>query len=225
MATVAARAAQAADPGTPADVLAVLAADRAVKVRAAVAGNPAISTQLLRVLADDVRWEVRFAAAENRGQHAAEVALGATHVDTREIAAQRRDLGSAEIETILRDPARQVRQRLAEATVDPNVLGRLARDDHPSVRASAVLNDHLSIADTEMLAGDRIAQVRAAAVSSRRLQPDTLTNLAADRSAVVRWNVLIHHPERLDLVALIAEDDDELNAQQARLQLEDPRSD
>ncbi|MER7560246.1 hypothetical protein ABTZ46_25115 [Nocardioides sp. NPDC126508] len=162
-------------------------------------------------------------AAKNRGRHAVTVALGATHVDTREIAAQRRDLGPADIETILRDPARQVRERLAETTADPEVLARLARDGHPGVRASAVLNDHLSSADTEMLAEDRIARVRAAAASSRRLRPDTLTKLAADRSADVRWNVLIGNPERRDLAALIAEDDDETNAQHARWQLEDPR--
>ncbi|MFJ9392585.1 hypothetical protein ACIRON_27450 [Nocardioides sp. NPDC101246] len=224
MATVAARAAEAADPGTPADVLAALAADRAVKVRIALARNPAVSTEILRALVDDSRWEVRFTAAENRSQDAVRVALAATHVDTREIAAQRCDLAPAEIETILRDPARQVRQQLADATDDPEILSRLARDEHPYVRASAVLNDHMSTADTEMLAEDRIARVRGAAAASRRLRPATLTKLASDRSVDVRWNVLAHNPERLDLAALIAEDDDETNSGQARSQLEDPRT-
>ena len=47
--------------------------------------------------------------------------------------------------------------------------------------------------------------------------------MAGDRSAQVRWSVLVHNPERLDLAAIIAQDTDEMNSEQARAQLDNPR--
>lgn len=200
-----------------------LAADRSPMVRAAVAQNPAALPDLLHVLVEDRHFRVRFAVTANPSRYAIGIALASPVRDVREMVAQRGDLSSADIEALLRDPAHQVRRQLATCSKDPEVLARLARDEHPSVRAESVLNQHLSREDTEMLAADRIARVRAAAASSRRLDPATLTSLAADRSADVRWNVLIFNPERLDLAALIAEDTDEINAGQAQSQIANPR--
>ncbi|MEU0269377.1 hypothetical protein [Nocardioides sp. NPDC006303] len=200
-----------------------LAADRSPRVRAAVAQNPAAPPDLLHVLVEDRHYQVRFAVTENPNRHAIAIALASPIRDVREMVAHRGDLSSTDIEALMRDPAHQVREQLAQWSKDPEVLARLARDEHPSVRAESVLNQHLSREDTEMLAADRIARVRAVAASSRRLDPATLTRLASDRSANVRWHVLVFNPERLDLAALIAEDTDELNAGQAQSQLTDPR--
>lgn len=224
MATIAERVARAADPTATVADLTTLAADRSPVVRSAVARNPATPPDLLHALVEDRNFQVLFAAVtENPSRNAITIALASPVRDAREMVAQRDDLTSADIEALLRDPAHQVRQQLATWSKDPEVLARLARDEHPSVRAETVLNRHLSKDDTEMLASDRIARVRAAAASSRRLDPATLTRLAADRSVNVRWNVLTFNLERLDLAALIAEDTDENIAVHAQAQLDDPR--
>jgi len=116
-----------------------------------------------------------------------------------------------------------VRERMAEVAQDASVVAALARDPHPAVRSTAAINPALSDADVEMLASDPIARVRAAASGCRRLRPETLTRLADDRSSHVRWSVLVDNPERLDLARKIADDPDEMNASQARSQLERPR--
>lgn len=224
MATIAERAALAADPTATVADLTTLATDRSPVVRAAVARNPATPPDLLHALVEDRNFQVLVAAVtENPSRNAITIALASPVRDARQLVAQRDDLTSADIEALLRDPAHQVREQLATWSKDPEVLARLARDAHPSVRSEAVLNQHLSKEDTEMLASDRIARVRAAVASSRRLDPATLTRLAADRSVNVRWNVLVFNPERLDLAALIAEDTDEIIAVHARGQLDDPR--
>ena len=111
------------------------------------------------------------------------------------------------------------RQRLTT----PMSPAALAEDPHPAVRAAVVLNAVLRDTDVEMLASDPIARVRGTAAASRRVQPATLTRLADDRSVAVRWAVLYYNPERLDLARKIAEDSDEMNAHQAKSQLERPR--
>ena len=47
--------------------------------------------------------------------------------------------------------------------------------------------------------------------------------MADDRSSLVRWSVLVDNPERLDLARKIAQDPDEMNANQAKAQLARPR--
>lgn len=222
MPTINARARVAADRNTTAKALCDLATDKSPKVREAVAKNPSTPADVLKVLVRDERWAVRFAVAENPSPHSLRVALDAEDPDTRGVAARRDDLDAASMQLVLHDPVHAVRQRLAEVAVDAEVVAALARDSHPAVRASIIQNPRLSNADVEMLAEDPIARVRAAAAASRRVSPETLTGLAGDRSAQVRWCVLVGNPERLDLARTIAEDSDEMNATQARAQLERP---
>jgi hypothetical protein len=217
------RALTAADSGTTAATLRDFATDKSPKVREAVARNPSTPTDALQVLVRDEKWAVRFAVAENPSSRALPVALGATDPDTRGRAAQREDLDPGSVQLVLHDAAHTVRERLAESTDDASAVAALARDPHPAVRASAVHSDHLSEADVEMLARDSVAQVRAAAAASRRVSPDTLTGMAEDRSVQVRWSVLVNNPERLDLARKIADDADQMNAHQAKAQLDRPR--
>ena len=224
MPTINDRALAAADTGTTAATLRDFATDKSPKLREAVARNPSTPTDALQVLVRDEKWAVRFAVAENPSSRALPVALGATDPDTRGRAAQREDLDPESVQLVLHDAAHTVRERLAESTDDASAVAALARDPHPAVRASVIVHsDHLSAADVEMLARDSVAQVRAAAAASRRVSPDTLTVMAEDRSVQVRWSVLVNNPERLDLARKIANDADEMNAQQAKAQLDRPR--
>lgn len=129
----------------------------------------------------------------------------------------------ARAQIILRDPVHTVRERMAEVTQDACVVAALARDLHPAVRSMILLNPSLSQADAEMLASDPIARVRATAAGCRRLRPETLSRMADDRSCQVRWSVLVHNPERLDLARKVARDSDEMNAGQAKAQIARPR--
>lgn len=171
----------------------------------------------------DSHWRVRYAVAENPNPEAGLIGLGSSDQDTRGHAAQRSNLGATGVRLVLTDPVYSVRERLAAATDDPDVAAALARDPHPAVRAAVVLNAVLRETDVEMLASDPIARVRGTAAASRRVRPATLTRLADDRSVAVRWAVLYYNPERLDLARKIAEDSDEMNAHQAKSQLERPR--
>lgn len=217
------RARVAADRSTTAQTLSELASDKSPKVRQAVAANPSTSVEVLDVLVRDDKWAVRFAVAENPGPHALAIALAASDADVRGRAAQRDDLDAVGTQRVLRDPAHNVRERLAEVTQDASVVAALARDPHPAVRSTILLNPTLSEADTELLASDPIARVRATAAGCRRLRPETLSRMADDRSSLVRWSVLVDNPERLDLARKIAEDPDEMNAGQAKAQLARPR--
>jgi hypothetical protein len=213
----------AADKATATTTLRELASDRSPKVRQAVARNPSAPIDVLNALVRDEKWAVRFAVAENPGPHALPVALGASDPDTRGRAAQRDDLDAVSIQFLLHDPVHAVRERMAEVIQDESVVAALARDPHPAVRATVLLNPMLTDTDAETLARDPIAQVRATAAGSRRLRPETLARMAEDRSVQVRWSVLLHNPERLDLARRIAEDSDEMIASQATAQLERPR--
>lgn len=197
--------------------------DRAPKVREAVAANPDTPVEVLRALVDDPNWRVRDAAAMNPSPGGLAAALACADTDIRGAAAQRKDLDDAGRLALQTDPDRRVREHLARVTDSAQTLAALARDQHPAVRMATLQNPLLPSSDVEMLATDRIASVRAVAAYSRRVDPDTLARLAEDRSAEVRWAVLVHNPERLDLAAKIAHDSDEMNAQQAQAQLENPR--
>lgn len=192
-------------------------------MRQAVASNPSTPTEVLDALVRDEKWAVRFAVAENPGPHALAIALATSDADVRGRAAQRDDLDAAGAQLVLRDPVHTVRERMAEVTQDASLAAALARDPHPAVRSTILLNPALSEADAEMLASDPIARVRATAAGCRRLRPETSTRMADDRSSLVRWSVLVDNPERLDLARTIAEDPDEMNASQAKAQLADPR--
>lgn len=213
----------AAQRATSPHELGELARDEAVEVRQAVARNPSTPADVLRSLLQDPRWEVRFGVTENPHPRARDIALADPDKDIRGLAAQRSDLDTASYERILNDPKHYVRERLADVVADPLVAAVLARDPHQTVRATIVHNPALTDPDVEMLARDPIAQVRVSAAASRRPSPETLTRLAGDRSAAVRWSVLVHNPERLDLAKLLLQDPNSTNRTQAQIQLENPR--
>ncbi len=192
-------------------------------VREAVARNQLTPTAVLEKLVCDPRPLVRIAVAENPGRHAIAVALTASDPKVRAWLVGRKDLRPEHLDVLLNDPLRSVRAALAAATDDVRAVARLSHDPDPSVRATVTSNPLLRAEELLRLASDRIARVRAAAAGSRRLPPETLTLMAGDGSAEVRWSVLVNNPERLDLARRIAEDRDEMNAHQARAQLERPR--
>lgn len=223
MPTINDRALVAADPATSPDRLRELASDASPKIRRAVSWNPSTPTEVLGVLVQDAKWGVRFAVAENPTPGAVEIAVGAADPDVRGRASQRGDLDAPTTQRLVRDPVYTVRVRMSEVTSDPDVVAALARDPHPAVRSSVVLNPALSDADLEMLSGDSIARVRATAAGCRRLRPELLTPMATDRSALVRWSLLVDNPHRLDLARRLADDPDEEIADRARTQLANPR--
>lgn len=224
MPTINDRAGVAANSSTSETRLRELATDKSPKVREALARNPAVSTDVLEVLVGDTHWRVRYGVAKNPSVRARDIALTADDPDVRGLGAQRSDLDAECLRKVLADEVPSVRERLAEVTEDADTAAALARDPHPNVRATILVNPKLRDADVEMLASDAIAQVRGAAAHSRRLRPDTLTRLAEDRSTSVRWSVLVNYPERLDLARKLAQDDDEMNASQAQAQLRRPRA-
>lgn len=213
----------AADRDTPLATLGELATDRSPKVRRAVAGNPSAPVEVLDSLVNDEKWAVRFAVAENPSPDAMRLAVEASDPDVRGRAAQRDDLDAASLERLLKDAVPTVRERMAEVTRDVPTVSALARDPHPAVRSTILLNPALTEADAEMLARDPIARVRAVAADSRRLDPATLNLMVDDRSVQVRWSVLVNNPERLDLARKLREDPDETVANQASAQLDRPR--
>lgn len=204
-------------------MLSELASDRSPKVRGAVARNPSASVEVLDSLVNDERWEVRFAVAENPSPQAIRLAVGSSDPDVRGRAAQRDDLDAASIERLLEDSVHTVRERMGEVTRDIRAVSALARDPHPAVRSTILLNPVLGKADAEMLARDPIARVRATAAGSRRLDVVALGVMAEDRSVQVRWSVLVNNPERLDLARKLQHDSNETIADRARAQLERPR--
>lgn len=221
--TINARVALAADVNTPALALRDLASDAAPKVREAVANNPTTPLDVLEKLVVDEKPMVRRAVAANLSPSARRIALASPDPATRAIAAQRNDLDADDLRKLINDPARDVRERLADVTTSAQVAIALANDPEPRVRANILQSTALPEDDVERLAQDPVAAVRSAAAGSRRLRAETLTRLAADRSAVVRWNVLVNNPERIDLARRIAGDSDEMNAIQARAQVANPR--
>lgn len=220
VATIRERAEAAADARTPAQTLRDLATDANWRVRYAVAANPSTPTDLLVALSHDDQVVVRLGVADNPQPIAIKIALRSDDHETRKRVVHRRDLTPQVWQQLLDDPDHRVRAEIAMECPDPQFIARLVRDSHPEVRASAVHSRHLTSADAEQLAADRIATARAAAGTSGKLQPATLIRLARDRSVLVRWCVLINNPNRTDIATIIAaEDPDEMNAGQARAQL------
>ncbi|WP_068328380.1 hypothetical protein [Janibacter terrae] len=223
MPSIADRARAAADPDADTDVLRDAATDRAPKVRAAVAQNPSTPSEVLALLVEDERWQVRFGVVDNPSAAARRVALSCTDRETRALAAQRDDLTPEDLERILADPEPEVREFLAQVVTDERVVARLAADEAARVRAALAQNVAVPDDLLEGLARDRRAEVRSAAAISRRLSPETVLALADDRSVTVQWWTLTSHPERRDVAERIAAQGDEMNAEQARDQLEHPR--
>lgn len=200
------REVEAEETSSP-EVLRELSTHRHAHVRAAVASNPATPKDVLETLVRDKHHLPRYAVAENPAPTAWAVALGAQDHSVRRILCRNPAIDQATVEILVRDPHREVRDGMAWSSKDPAVLSRLARDDHPGIRAVAALNKALDVADLELLARDRVANVRAcAAQRSRRLPEETVIRLSEDRSQYVRYEVLRSHTDRLDLAQKLRED-------------------
>lgn len=183
-------------------VAAVLASDVSRKVRAAVAENPTTPTNILVTLTGDPDFFVRWAATQNAALDSVVhlAALCGTYSDTAEAVGQLGDQLAADVvEAVLAHPRAQARERLAEATSLPEVLGRLAVDPAPPVRSAAAQSDHIGEALLRQLADDPQAEVRAAVAAARRAPRDLVETLAVDRSATVRFWVSAspHYDEQL----------------------------
>jgi len=217
------RAASAVDPSTPPSILRELASDASPRVREAVASNPATPADALQMLVADHKPAVSWAVAMNPSPLARPIAIAASDARTRELAAARDDVDAEDLRRLVSDPVRSVREQVADVTTSGELARALAQDEDPRMRGRIIHNPALPVEDVERLAHDPVAAVRSSAAASRRLAPETLAMLAVDRSAVVRWNVLVNNPERLDLARLIADDSDEMNSRQAAAQLASPR--
>jgi hypothetical protein len=111
---------------------------------------------------------------------------------------------------------RERKQQLAwVGETSASVLGELARDADPKVRAAAAQNAPEEFLRT--LAGDRIAEVRAAVAANPTTPSDVLLRLASDGSKLVRfW--LTSQQDRA-LLRVLNRDPDPFNAQTARTAL------
>jgi hypothetical protein len=109
-----------------------------------------------------------------------------------------------------------VRAAIAARATSREALERLARDPQADVRAAVAGNDAAPAELLTLLARDRLRGVRASVLHSRNVPDELVTELAADKSVVVRWNVIQFHAERRDLLHLLSDDPDEMNAHHAR---------
>lgn len=211
-----------------------LAHDRSVAVRRALAANSACPEAVLLTFLSDRTWAVRSEAATNTAATARvhEAALNDAPDDVGRNVAQLGDrLSEATVELILAHPAVALRADLAETTVDPNVLTRLASDPSPRVRASAAANagtarffrkkELLPVTAVllEQLSQDPRSEVRSVAAKSSDLPTDLVRRLARDSSAVVRWWTLVHHPDDEVIARQLLDDSDPTNAAQAAANL------
>lgn len=199
-----------------------LSTHRVTAVRAAVAANPAAPPDVLAKLVEDRHHLPRYAVAENASPAAIQLALSASRSDVRVMLAQRHDLDDDIYEILFADPSREVRESLATSTDQPQWVARFARSDERTLRAIAACHHLCGEEDFELLSRDPDNRVRAVVASmTGRLSQDMVQRLVRDRSANVRWHVLTHHPDRRDIAESLVEDPDTMNASQARTQLDD----
>jgi hypothetical protein len=207
--------AAAADTTDP-EQLRALSTHRYAAVRQAVAENPATPRDVLEALVRDHNHRPRFGVADNQSSDAVQVALSAEDAGVRMVLCQRLDLPKAAYEQLRADPDAKVRAALATATDRLDLLLLLAEDEVPAVRAGVAMNDSCSSDLLERLSVDGISEVRAAVACGTRLGEAAFQRLARDRSAVVRWWLLQTNPDRQDLIALLVDDSDAMNAGAAR---------
>lgn len=198
-----------------------LSTHRVTAVRAAVAANPAAPPDILAKLVEDRHHLPRYAVAENPSPAAIQLALSASRSDVRVILAQRHDLDDDIYEILFADPSREVRESLGTSTDRPQWVSRFARSDERALRAIAACHPLCGWEDFERLSRDPDNRVRAVVASmTGRLSEDMVQRLVRDRSTNVRWHVLTHHPDRRDIAESLVEDPDTMNASQARDQLD-----
>lgn len=245
---VADRVAAAGDPATPADLVALLAADpsptvrRAAatsalpevlamlatdpdrKTRQAVATNPACPPAVLAVLVHDPHWSVRWHVPDhpNLDSQVIDAIRTSPDEDLRRLLAE---LDTSAQHHLAADPSPEVRAALARRTNDPATLSTLVDDPDAKVRTATTDNPLLTANQRHQLVNDPRAQVRAALTMNTLLTEDELHHLAGDRSAKVRW-CLATSPATPDHIReRLLSDPDEAVATQAAAMLREPRAD
>ncbi|MBM2614843.1 hypothetical protein JIG36_04635 [Actinoplanes sp. LDG1-06] len=208
---------------TPVETLRALAGDPDAGTREAVAANVRTPGEVLVALAGDRRYEVRYAAVGNpaAGDAVRETFCSSPYEDARLMLAQQPGLPSAVVARLARDPARAVREFVAEHTDDPDALATLVEDGHPAVRAQAAQNRHTTEEQRRQLARDPAATVRSALLHAMArlgwvIPEDDLLRLARDRSVNVRYWVAGLPGSTRAVYEILAEDPDDQIATNAR---------
>lgn len=171
------RLAAAYRPDTPAETLAMLAADPSPAVRACVTKNSAASYEIILGLMDDP--DVLVAAA----------AKGSSAVlkerDARLAELQKSGLGEARLRILVAHRLPEVRAGLAAyAGLPDTLLDKLIRDDNPNVVEAAFNN-----ADTQLLASlasDQNSTIRARVAGNKKTPGSALGQLVSDTEPHVR---------------------------------------
>jgi hypothetical protein len=200
----------AQNPAVPADLLRVLAADKARSVRWTVAQSAVAPERLLRELAEDKEQDVRRAVAAN----------AKTPVDTLRKLARDRQLRS----TVLAESPYTPIALLAEFAEDkdpetrscvaankragPALLAKLARDKVSSVRAAVALNPNASVELLSVLAKESDANIRNCVASNPRTSAELLSQLARgdDPYGAVQAAVARHENTPDDVLQTLADD-------------------
>ena len=203
-----------AEQTTNPDELRALSSSRFTAVRAAVAYNAATPDEVLEVLVEDRHHLPRFAVAGNLKPSALALALRAPDSSVRRVLAQRQDLPTAVIQTLLQDPERDVRVGLGWSTRDEGVLRSLAADAESRVRSVIPFNDVTPDDLIEALSRDPDRDVRCSVVTSYRASEEQLQRLLRDKSSLVRFWVLQYYSRRSDILDALDHDPDSEIAQQ-----------
>jgi len=238
------RAAAAADPRVPADVVRVLAGDPSPVVRRALAGRREDLPDVFALLAWDADAQTREAVAGNPFCPPGVLAsLVDDPVDLVRWEIPRADLDAAVVSAIVGSPDVTLRRLMAE-TANPEAQRRLAADDSAAVRGGAALttrdepllarlvgdpsaevrsraaqNPHLVPAQRHALANDRSASVRRSLIQAGGVDPDDFDALAGDRSADVRWWLAAVPESPAHILRRLTTDADDEVAGQARAML------
>ena len=139
------RAAAAANPANPADVLKRLHDDDEPQVRAAVAVNPAATTDVLKRLAGDRRRQVRSAVAAHLSTPQPTLVRLATDraVAVRMSLAQRYLCPEPVLDLLAGDPKEEVRSAVAaRPDLSAGLHRALSEDEDPAVSRAAQRNYH-----------------------------------------------------------------------------------
>ncbi|RLP93955.1 hypothetical protein EAD98_17340 [Micromonospora sp. CV4] len=182
------RKAVASRTDAPAQALRTLTRDPDRQVREAVARNSSTSVgNLLRLVKDADRW-VRWAVAGNPAcdESVRQVMAAAPDKELRGLLAETQELEPELAARLINDVSPEVRERLATATHDPDVITALMADRTARVRKGVARNPRTTAAQRSVLAQDPVVDVRAALVRAVELDEADLERLVDDRSAQVR---------------------------------------
>jgi hypothetical protein len=178
----------AANVATAPDVLVLLAGDRDWRTRATIAARRDAPAAAHRLLIHDRVWQVTYALGDNplvdievwrlictEGSKNLRAYLAGQPFVPLEIA-----------RLLLQAPETEVRETLASQTTHREVLEVLLADPHAGVRADALRNDLVTLADVDKAVQDPSYLVRGLAARHLPIRSVDLERLLQDRSEFVR---------------------------------------